>query len=79
LIGWVAGEMLVTDPALAGLLSGFGAEFVNGKPMLAGFSLELTSGVVGVVIVVALGKWLARRHEAASATESSEKAETRNS
>src|SRR6266478_1900313 len=50
LIGWVAGEMLVTDPALAGLLSGFGAEFVNGKPMLAGFSLELTSGVVGVVM-----------------------------
>ena len=79
LIGWVAGEMLVTDPALAGLLSGFGAEFMNGKPMLAGFSLELTSGVVGVVIVVALGKWLAKRHEAASATESSEKAETRNS
>src|SRR3977135_3077950 len=76
LIGWVAGEMLVTDPALAGLLSGFGAEFVNGKPMLAGFSLELTSGVVGVVIVVALGKWLAKRHEAPSAPESSAKAQT---
>jgi YjbE family integral membrane protein len=61
LIGWVAGEMLVTDPALAGLLSGLGAEFVNGKPMLAGLSLELLAGGVGVVIVVALGKWLARR------------------
>ena len=61
LIGWVAGEMLVTDPALAGLLSGFGAQFVNGKPMLAGLSLELLAGGVGVVIVVALGKWLARR------------------
>ena len=69
LIGWVAGEMLVTDSALAGLLSGLGAEFVNGKPMLAGLSLELTSGAVGVVIVVALGKWLAKRQEAASAAQ----------
>src|SRR5882762_7890112 len=71
--------MLVTDPALAGLLSGFGAEFVNGKPMIASLNLELLAGGLGVVIVVALGKWLAKRHEAASATESSEKAETRNS
>src|SRR5712692_6676534 len=69
LIGWVAGEMLVTDPALAGLLSGLGAEFVNGKPMLAGLSLELASGAVGVAIVVALGKWLAKRQEAASAAQ----------
>ncbi len=69
LIGWVAGEMLVTDPALAGLLSGLGAEFVNGKPMIAGLNLELLAGGVGVAIVVALGKWLAKRHEAASATQ----------
>jgi len=61
LIGWVAGEMLVTDRALEGLLSGFGAEFVNGEPVLADLSLELLAGGVGVVIVVALGKWLARR------------------
>jgi YjbE family integral membrane protein len=69
LIGWVAGEMLVTDPALEGWLTGLGVRFVTGKPMLAAFSLELVSGVVGVVIVVALGKWLAKRHEAASATQ----------
>src|SRR6267143_1174641 len=79
LIGWVAGEMLVTDPALEGWLTGLGVRFVTGKPMIAAFSLELVSGVLGVVIVVALGKWLAKRHEAASATESSERAETRNS
>src|SRR5213592_3101362 len=69
LIGWVAGEMLVTDPALAGLLSGFGAEFVQAKPTIAGLSLELLAGGVGVVLVVALGKWLAKRNQAASATQ----------
>src|SRR5712692_2024859 len=79
LIGWVAGEMLVTDPALEGWLTGLGVEFVKAKPMIAGLSLEPLAGGVGVAIVVALGKWLAKRNEAASATESSEKAETRNS
>ncbi len=79
LIGWVAGEMLVTDPALESWLTGIGVEFVKAKPMIAGLSLEPLAGGVGVAIVVALGKWLAKRNEAASATESSERAETRNS
>jgi len=61
LIGWVAGEMLVTDPALEGALTGLGVSFVKAKPMIAGVSLELLAGGVGVVIVVALGKWLAWR------------------
>ena len=61
LIGWVAGEMLVTDPALEGWLTGLGVRFVTGKPMIAGLSLELLAGGLGVLIVVALGKWLARR------------------
>jgi len=69
LIGWVAGEMLVTDPALEGWLTGIGVEFVKAKPMIAGLSLEPLAGGVGVAIVVALGKWLAKRHEAASATQ----------
>ena len=69
LIGWVAGEMLVTDPALEGWLTGLGVEFVKAEPMIAGLSLELLAGGVGVAIVVALGKWLAKRHEAASATQ----------
>jgi YjbE family integral membrane protein len=69
LIGWVAGEMLVTDPALEGWLTGIGVEFVKAKPMIAGLSLEPLAGGVGVGIVVALGKWLAKRHEAASATQ----------
>src|SRR5713101_4193613 len=41
LIGWVAGEILVTDPALEGWLTGIGVEFVKAKPMLAALSLEL--------------------------------------
>ena len=69
LIGWVAGEMLVTDPALEGWLTGIGVEFVKAKPMIAGLSLEPLAGGVGVASVVALGKWLAKRHEAASATQ----------
>ena len=44
-------------------------EFVKAKPMIAGLSLELLAGGVGVAIVVALGKWLAKRQEAAAATQ----------
>jgi YjbE family integral membrane protein len=67
LIGWVAGEMLVTDPALEGWLTGIGVEFVKAKPMIAGLSLELLAGGGGVVLVVALGKWLAKRNKERSA------------
>jgi YjbE family integral membrane protein len=76
LIGWVAGEMLVTDPALESWLTGLGVVFVDGKPHLgpnlAGLNLELLAGAVGIVIVVALGLWLAKRKAAnSSAAESS--------
>src|SRR5438445_70611 len=43
------------------LLFWLGVRFVTGKPMIAGLSLELLAGGLGVLIVVALGKWLARR------------------
>src|SRR2546425_10834455 len=36
LIGWVAGEMLVTDPALKGWLGGLGGAIVEGQPNPAG-------------------------------------------
>jgi YjbE family integral membrane protein len=67
LIGWVAGEMLVTDPALEGWLTGLGVEFVKARPVIAGLSLELLAGGGGVVLVVALGKWLAKRNQERSA------------
>jgi YjbE family integral membrane protein len=64
LIGWVAGEMLVTDTALEGWLGSLGVQFDKGKPMIGPVSLELLAGVVGVVIVVVAGAFLARRKEA---------------
>jgi YjbE family integral membrane protein len=66
LIGWVAGEMLVADLALQGWLSGMGATYKDERPYVAGWSLEIIAGLVGVVIVVALGKWLAKRKLAAA-------------
>jgi YjbE family integral membrane protein len=61
LIGWVAGEMLITDSALGGWLAGLGVQFENGKPFVGGWSLEYLCGALGVVFVVALGSWLAKR------------------
>jgi YjbE family integral membrane protein len=66
LIGWVAGEMLVADSALQGLLTGWGVQYRDAKPYLGAVSLELLSGALGVAIVVLVGKWLASRHEAAA-------------
>src|SRR3954469_9348462 len=61
LIGWVAGEMLVADAALTPWLSSFGVEYREARPYAGGWSLELIAGLIGVVIVVALGKWFAAR------------------
>ena len=63
LIGWVAGEMPVTDPALEGWLRGLGVEFVEGKPNVGALSLELLAGIIGLIVVIALGKWLAGRRQ----------------
>ncbi|MEO8718404.1 MAG: TerC family protein [Burkholderiales bacterium] len=61
LIGWVAGQMLVTDPALADWLVALGAVFERGEPMIGIVSLEYLAGAAGVVIVVAAGKLQARK------------------
>src|SRR5712671_5822902 len=67
LIGWVAGEMLVTDLALQAWLTQLGAAYKNSKPYVSGLSLELIAGAVGVLVVVILGKWFAKK----KATEAS--------
>jgi YjbE family integral membrane protein len=67
LIGWVAGEMLVTDSALKGWLTGVGVDYKGEQPYVGGWSLEIIAAVIGFVIVVALGKWLGKRKEAAAA------------
>ncbi|WP_326537970.1 TerC family protein [Pseudorhodoferax sp.] len=49
LLGFLAGEMLLTDPAVVGYLGDIGETTVK------------AAGVAGAVLVVALGNWLQRR------------------
>ena len=65
LLGFVAGEMLVTDPALHEALAGMGVQFEGEKPKVGGMSLEIAAGAVGAVIVIAAGTLLARRKSVA--------------
>jgi YjbE family integral membrane protein len=67
LIGWVAGEMLVADMALTTWFTGMGIEYRQEKPYIGGWSLEVICGLIGVAIVVVVGKWLGKRKEAAAA------------
>jgi YjbE family integral membrane protein len=76
LIGWVAGEMLVTDLVLQPWLTSLGFEYKDSKPFMSGVSLEIVAGVIGIVIVVASGTLFGKRkamkaavHEAAVNTE----------
>ena len=50
LLGWVAGEMAVTDPAIAGWAADH-------------HTLHTVAPLLGAVIVVAAGKWLSSRRE----------------
>jgi YjbE family integral membrane protein len=50
LLGWVAGEMLVTDNAVAGWIDANAAYLHYAVP------------IAGIFVVIALGKWLAARH-----------------
>jgi YjbE family integral membrane protein len=54
LLGWVAGEMILTDPAVA--------DWINANAHY----LHTVAPAAGFVLVVAVGKWLARRAEAES-------------
>ena len=63
LLGFVAGEMLVTDPVLKGPLAGMGVLFdAEGKPRILGnLSLEVLVGLLGAALVIAVGMWIAKR------------------
>jgi hypothetical protein len=39
-----------------------GVEYRGDKPHVGGYSLQIIGAIVGVVVVVALGKWLAKRN-----------------
>jgi YjbE family integral membrane protein len=60
LIGWVAGEMAITDPAIGDWVKATFAH-ANDRPVVAGLSLELLCGVIGALLVWAVGTWFARR------------------
>jgi len=64
LLGFVAGEMAVSDPALGDWMSA-NFQILDKKPVLAGISLEVIVGLAGAALVVANGKLLAGRHSAA--------------
>ena len=64
LLGFVAGEMAVTDPALRAWMSD-NFTLVDGKPTLAGMHLEIIVGLLGAALVVLIGKLLASRQTAA--------------
>jgi len=66
LLGFVAGEMAVTDPAIGGWVKAT-FTYVNEKPMIGGISLEPVCGAIGALFVWAVGTWLARRKSAAAA------------
>jgi YjbE family integral membrane protein len=67
LLGFVAGEMLVTDPVLTDWLKGIaGMQIEEGKPKWHGLSLELLMGFAGAALVIVWGKWLAKRQETAA-------------
>ena len=64
LIGWVAGEMLVADPAIVEWFAGPGVPGIEHKAYLGDLSIELVAGAAGTLLVIALGHWLAKRPRA---------------
>jgi YjbE family integral membrane protein len=68
LIGYVAGEMLVTDPVVIDWFGSAAQWMIDFEVFsLLGYKVELSgAGLLGVVIVVAVGKWLAKRQETAA-------------
>lgn len=64
LLGWIAGTMLVSDPALAV------ADTLAWMPKLdqASSALKYGAGIAGALLVLAIGKWLAQRRPPAPAT-----------
>jgi YjbE family integral membrane protein len=63
LLGYVAGEMAATDPALDSWLR-LHFTHIEDVAMVGPVSLKLICGAAGAVLVVVAGKWLAARAEA---------------
>jgi predicted tellurium resistance membrane protein TerC len=59
LLGWIAGDIMVTDPAIASWVKANFAALLEWK----------AAPIAGAVFVVALGKWIAARHESEAVAE----------
>lgn len=57
LLGWIAGSMAVSDPALLPLLGQAGA----GGADEASAAIRYGAGAIGALLVLAIGRWLAQR------------------
>ncbi len=66
LIGYVAGEMAISDPAIHGFEEQL-VEYVHQQFGIAGFHPGVVCGILGALLVIALGKWIAARKQGAQA------------
>ena len=65
LLGFLAGEMFVTDPVdVLYFEAVFNGHFWDRFVWLGKTDAEMWAGLIGAVFVVALGAWLARKHKA---------------
>lgn len=65
LLGWIAGTMAVTDPAALGFVPTEPAEKAGALPQVVD-SVRYAAGVIGALVVLAIGKWVAARRKAAA-------------
>ncbi len=64
LLGWIAGTMAVTDPAVIGMLPTTPPARAGAMPEVLD-SIRYAAGVVGALLVLAVGRWIASRHQRA--------------
>jgi len=64
LLGWIAGTMAVTDPAVLGFVPTDPAEKAGALPQVVD-AVRYAAGVIGALLVLAIGKWVASRRPAA--------------
>jgi YjbE family integral membrane protein len=64
LLGWIAGTMAVTDPAVIGYMPSVPAD-KPGLPPEVSAAVRYGAGIAGALLVLAWGKWAASRRAAA--------------
>lgn len=67
LLGWIAGTMAVSDPAVLGYLPTLPAERAGALPEVVA-PLRYGAGLAGALLVLAAGTWVNKRRRAAQAT-----------